>query len=112
MKNLAITEIQIIPVKPHNGLLAFCSFVLNNQFYISDVAIFSRLDGGYRLVYPIKVLPNGVKVNCFHPISREPGEEIEKIVIGEYKKLISKTMNEDETIMEEKDSGRSESSIK
>ena len=94
MNKLEIAEIEIIPVKPHNGLLAFCSFVLNNQFYIGDIAIYSRLNQeGYRLVYPMKVLVNGAKVNCFHPISKEAGEAIEKTIIGVYEKLMKKAGN-------------------
>ena len=86
-----LSEIEIIPVKPHNGLLAFTSFVLNESFYISDVAIYSRLDqGGYRLVYPIKVLSNGLKINCFYPINRQAGKLIEDAVIKAYLSLIEK----------------------
>ena len=88
---ITLSEIEIIPVKPHNGLVAFSGFVLNKSFYIGDVAIFSRLDQeGYRLVYPIKVLPNGLKINCFYPINREVGQLIEEAVIKAYLSLIEK----------------------
>ena len=40
MMEITLSEIEIIPVKPHNGLIAFSSFVLNKSFYIGDVAIF------------------------------------------------------------------------
>ena len=86
-----LSEIQIIPIKPRNGLLAFVSFVLNNSFYIGDVAIYSRLNQeGYRLVYPIKVLPNGVKINCFHPINRQAAQAIEEQVIKAFLELAEK----------------------
>lgn len=88
---ITLSEIQIIPVKPHNGLLAFCSFVLNDQFYVGDVAIYSCLNQeGYRLVYPIKILPNGLKVSCFHPINRRSAQMVESPVIAEFEKLIKK----------------------
>jgi len=90
---ITLTEIEIIPVKPHNGLVAFSSFVLNKSFYIGDVAIYSRLsEEGYRLVYPTKILPNGLKINCFYPINREVGLLIEKTVIKAYLSLIEKVM--------------------
>ena len=90
---ITLTEIEIIPVKPHNGLVAFSSFVLNKSFYIGDVAIYSRLsEEGYRLVYPTKVLPNGLKINCFYPINRETGLLIENAVIKAYLNLIEKVM--------------------
>ena len=56
---IKLTEIQIVPVKPNNGLVAFVSFVLDDSFFVGDVAIYSRIDQqGYRLVYPAKTLFN------------------------------------------------------
>ena len=90
---VTLSEIEIIPVKPNQGLVAFSSFVLNKSFYIGDVAIYSRLSGeGYRLVYPTKVLPNGLKINCFYPINRQTGLVIEEAVIKAYLNLIEKVM--------------------
>lgn len=84
-----ITEIQIIPTKPKNGLVAFVSFVLNDLFYVGDVAIYTKIETeGYRLVYPTKALFNGLKINCFKPIKKCAGEAIEKIVLTEFEKLI------------------------
>ena len=90
-----ISEIQIIPVKPRNGLLAFVSFVINKALYVGDVAIYSRLDGkGYRLSYPIKVLSNGAKINCFHPINREIATSSEEQVIKVFLELTRKVQRE------------------
>lgn len=86
---IQLSEIQIQPIKPKNGLLAFCSFVINNSFYVGSVAIYSRLDGdGYRLAYPIKALHNGAKINCFHPINHEASDAIEKQVVEAFLQLI------------------------
>ncbi|MFH1363318.1 MAG: septation protein SpoVG family protein [Candidatus Omnitrophota bacterium] len=91
MNKLEISEIQILPVKPQNGLVAFCSFILNSQFYIGDVALYTRPDGlSYRLLYPTRKLPNGKIVSCFHPISKQAGEEVEIAVTSKYIELISK----------------------
>ena len=92
--NIIISEIEIIPIKPHNGLLAFSSFILNHAFYIGDVAIYSRISKpGYRLVYPVKVLVNGARVNCFHPINKDIGQVIEDAVAKKYSELILKSDN-------------------
>ena len=92
--NITVSEIEIIPIKPHNGLLAFTSFILNSAFYIGDVAIYSRLSKpGYRLVYPVKVLANGAKVNCFHPINNAASQIIEDAVVKKYSSLILKSDN-------------------
>jgi DNA-binding cell septation regulator SpoVG len=91
MNETVINEIQIIPIKPHNGLLGFCSFVINSAFFVGDVAIYSRLDGnGYRLVYPLKILANGAKINAFHPINKEATTLIERRVTEAYVNLIEK----------------------
>ena len=96
-KNMKIdlSEIQIIPCKPRNGLLAFVTFILNKAFYVGDIALYSRLNQeGYRLVYPIKVLANGAKVNCFHPITKEISKAIEKTVIEKFEELTKKAEKE------------------
>lgn len=74
-----VKEIQIVPVKPNNGLIGFCSFVLLDGIYCSSIAIFTRLQGGYRLVYPTKIV-NGKEMHVFHPIDQELGKQIEEAV--------------------------------
>lgn len=84
-----LTEIQIIPTKPKDGLVAFVSFVLNGLFYVGDVAIYTKIETeGYRLVYPTKALFNGLRINCFKPIKKCAGEAIERAVLIEFEKLI------------------------
>lgn len=92
MSELLITEIQIIPVKPKDGLVAFASCVINNFLYIGNIAIYTSLTNpeGYRLVYPIKILPNGKEINCVHPINKEAGKTIAKHIMGKFKELRTK----------------------
>ena len=86
-EDLKISEINVIPVKPHEGLIGFASFVLDEKYYVGSVAIYTKLDGtGYRLVYPAKKV--GVKnVNIFHPISFEVGKIIDEAVINKINEL-------------------------
>jgi DNA-binding cell septation regulator SpoVG len=95
MKN-QISEISIIPVKPtEKGLVAFCSFVLNNQFYIGDVAIYTCLSrGGYRLVYPTKQFSNKTHFNVCHPINKEVAMKIEGPIIKDYENLMKRCKND------------------
>ncbi len=91
MSKIILSEISILPIKPKNGLIAFVSFILNEQFYIGNIAVYSTLDGtDYRLVYPDKILPNGKRINCFHPICQEAGEIIKEAVIKKYRELLIK----------------------
>lgn len=78
---------QIIPVKPKEGLVAFCSFVLFNTIYCSSVAIYTRPDGTYRLVYPTKKVNNS-SINIFHPIDKKIGQKIEQLVTAKYEEVM------------------------
>ena len=86
MKNVTIklSEIQIIPKKPDDGHLGWVSFVINNQFYVGNIAIYSRFNGGLRLVYPQTQLANGKIISSFHPINKETGQFIQDKVSSAY----------------------------
>lgn len=85
-RNIEISEINIVPVKPKDGLVGFASFVVDGNFYVGNVAIFSRLDGeGMRLVYPRKG-----SIDCFHPIKKEVGAFIEEKVTEKFNNLLKR----------------------
>ncbi len=86
---ITLSEIQILPVKPRNGLIAFASFVLNESFYVGNIAIYTTPNGlDYRLVYPLKILSNGKSINIFHPITKEAGEVVRLAITEKYNSLI------------------------
>jgi len=95
MQEIMISEIQIIPIKPQNGLVGFASAVLNNQFYISNIAVYTSPSdpSGYRLVYPDKVLANGKRVHCFHPISKDAGDVVKNAIVTKYVELMDNFHN-------------------
>ncbi|HBB76372.1 MAG: hypothetical protein A2186_01555 [Candidatus Levybacteria bacterium RIFOXYA1_FULL_41_10] len=84
---MKITEIQIIPIKPQNGLVAFASFVLNESLYLGSIGILTRPEGGYRLVYPTKKVGER-NINIFHPINKVFAKSIEKEVIKEFEDVM------------------------
>lgn len=81
-----VANIQIIPVKPKEGLVAFASFVFNNSFYFGSIGIYTRPQGGYRLTYPTRKSPIN-NLPLFHPINKEVAEIIEAAVIGRYEEI-------------------------
>lgn len=83
-----ITEINIIPVKPNNGLIAFASFVLNDSWYMGSIGILTRPESGYRLVYPTKKV-NERNINIFHPINAQMAREIENTIISRYEDVMN-----------------------
>ena len=79
---MKITEIQITPIKPNNGLVAFASVVLDNSVYLGFIGVYTRLNGeGYRLTYPTKNVGDR-SLNIYHPINRETSKAIEEAIIA------------------------------
>ncbi len=78
-----ISEIEIEPVKPQSGLVAFASFVLNDWLYCGSVAIMTRLDGSYRLCFPTRKLSSG-EISVFHPINKAVERAISRAVLAKY----------------------------
>ena len=89
-----VTEIQIIPVKPKDGLVAFASFIFDNSFYFSSIGIYTRPQGGYRLTYPTrKTQSSGIYL--FHPINKETYQQIEMIVVEKYEEIMAGSLGEE-----------------
>lgn len=84
---MKISEVQIIPVKPNNGLVAFASFVVDDSVYCSSVAIMTRPNGDYRLLYPTKKI-SGRDISIYYPISKEVGQIIQEAVITKYEDVM------------------------
>lgn len=85
---MSITEIQITPVKPQGGLVAFASFVYDNALYCGSVGIVTRPNGGYRLLYPTKEV-SGRQLDMYHPILGTVGRRIEQEVIAKYEEVLN-----------------------
>lgn len=86
---MKISEIQITPIKPVNGLVAFASCLIDDCLYLGSIGILTRLNGGYRLTYPTKTVGNK-QINIFHPINQESGKLIEKELIKVYEEVMKK----------------------
>ncbi len=85
---MKVSEVQIVPVKPDDGLVAFAACVIDDSFYLGSIAIFTRLDGGYRLVYPTKKIGNR-HLHYHHPISKEASKAIEDAIQTRVQELFS-----------------------
>jgi len=86
---MKITEVQIIPIKPRGGLVAFASVVVQNSLYLGSLGVYTRIDGtGYRITYPTKKI-GGKNINIYHPINKETSKAIEEAIISEAKKILT-----------------------
>jgi len=84
-----LSEIQIIPIKPQNGLVAFASFVLDGNLYLGSIGIMTRPQGGYRLVYPTKKVADR-NLNIFYPINRNFALAVESEVVKKFEEVMKK----------------------
>lgn len=86
---MKITEIQITPIKPKDGLVGFASIVLENSIYLGFIGVYTRIDGlGYRLTYPTKKI-GGNSINIYHPINKETSKFIEQEIIKKLKETFN-----------------------
>lgn len=92
---IEISEIQIVPIRPHNGLVGFASCVINNQFFVGNIAIYSSPNSpiGFRLVFPNKRLDSGYFVACFHPINKAAEEIVSEAIINKFHQLMDNFHN-------------------
>lgn len=85
-----ITEVQILPIKPRDGLVAFASMILNESIYLTSIGVHQRLAStGYRLTYPTKLVGSKT-MNIYHPICKELSKAIEEAVLNKFKEVMDK----------------------
>lgn len=86
---MKITEIQITPIKPKDGLVAFASVVVEDSLFLGFIGVYTRLDGlGYRLTYPTKRIGDN-SVNIYHPINKEISKSIEQAVFKKLREIFN-----------------------
>ncbi len=85
--SIKISQIDVVPIRPQAGLLAFTSFVINDAFFCGDIAIHGRPNGDLRLVFPRKILFNGKQINIFYPVSKSAGELVLREVSKKYQQI-------------------------
>lgn len=76
---MRVSEVNITPVKPDKGLVAFASLVIDDNIYLNSIAVYTKLDGSYRLLYPTKAVGSR-SLGLFHPINRKASKAIEEAV--------------------------------
>ena len=91
MDKLTITHVSVFPVKePQGKLRAFVRMVLNEQFQLTQMRLYQG-DNGMFVGYPIDPSVKGDDYRqMFYPLTRELREEVDKLVIAEYLKMMEK----------------------
>ncbi len=95
-----ISEIQIVPIKPQDGLVGFASLVIDNALHLSSIGIVTRPQGGYRLTYPTRKSKNG-SFHIFYPINKETAERIEQAVVARFEEVTKSYVRHHSTYTEQ-----------
>ena len=74
-------------IRPQNGLIGFASCVVDGRIFIGNIGIRVRPGGGYRLLYPDKQLPTGLRSQTVFPITKAAGQALERAVTREIETL-------------------------
>lgn len=91
---MRISEINIVPIKPHDGLVGFANIVIDNKWFLSSIGIHTKLDGGYRITYPTKLVGSRV-MDIFHPINRETSKMVESAIIEKFNEIFERGNDND-----------------
>lgn len=84
---MKIKKVEIVPVKPNNGLIGFAHLLFEEGLFLGSIGIFKRLDGsGFRLTYPTRKIGD-VEIAIFHPITKERSKDFELAVFEEAAKV-------------------------
>ncbi len=75
-----LSEIQVTPIQPKDGVVGFASFVLDDALFLGSIAIVTRPHGGFRLCFPTKKIGDR-SIGIYYPITKDFADEIEKKVI-------------------------------
>ena len=89
---MVVSEVNVTPVKPNNGLIAIVSVVIDDSIYLNSIAIYTKLDGSYRLLYPTKRVGNK-SVGYHHPINRPTSRLIDEAVFKKCSELFQGSSN-------------------
>lgn len=88
---MTISEVNITPVKPIDGLVAFASCVVDGQIYVGSIGVHKLLDcSGYRITYPTKKIGSR-QLNFFHPVTKETGRLIEQAIVAKCVELFERS---------------------
>ena len=85
---MCITKVELLPIRPQNGLMAFACVEIDNQFYVNSIGVHKRRDGkGYRITYPTRKVGQQ-NITIFHPTELSLSKEIEEAICGKAEEVL------------------------
>ncbi|MCM1324952.1 MAG: SpoVG family protein [Acetobacter sp.] len=86
---MQVTEVNVVPVRPKDGLVAFASCVIDNSLYLGSIGVHTRPSGGYRLVFPTRTVGN-TRLSVFNPINKDAGIAIDAAIMKKCDEIFGK----------------------
>lgn len=87
-----VSEVQITPIQPRDGLIAFASCIVDHKLFLGSIGVFTTLSGGYRITFPTKkVGKDGFSVSIFNPINKEACEAITEVILNKVTNLFNQS---------------------
>ena len=87
-----ISNVSWYPIKPtEKGLIGFAALLFNDTLSLNSIAVYLKSDGGYRLVFPNKVLSNGKEIDIYYPTDNETYELIKTAIADKIKSITEKS---------------------
>ena len=88
---MKVSEVNIVPVKPANGLVAFASCLIDGQLYLGSLGVHQLLNSsGYRITYPTKKI-GPRQLSYYHPVTKEAGKLIEQAIVAKCVELFERS---------------------
>lgn len=83
---MEITKVEIVPIHPKDGLIAFASLQYGD-LYLTSIGVHKRLNAeGYRITYPTK-MSGKISVTTVHPATPTLSKQIEEAITQKCKEL-------------------------
>jgi DNA-binding cell septation regulator SpoVG len=82
-----ITEVQIVPVRPCDGLVAFASCVIDNSIHLGGIGVYTKPEGGYRLTFPTRKSGSS-SYPIYYPINRPTTDILTQEVISKLENVM------------------------
>jgi stage V sporulation protein G len=76
---MKIKKVEIIPIRPYEGLIAFASVVLEEGLYLGSIGVHRKLDGGFRITFPTRKVGD-VNHCIFHPTNPVISKEFDRSI--------------------------------
>lgn len=85
---MKVKKVEIVPIKPQEGLLAFASVEIDDQIYIGSIGVHKRRDGkGYRITFPTRKV-GGYQLTICHPTTPDLSKEIESAITSKAEEVL------------------------